>query len=549
MKKLISISTTTRSPYRIKEQLPIFKKYFDGKDWSDQNNQLEFFIRLVQHRLYDPTRGSSSPMPENLRLIFESNEEISFDVAKQIVENANYDDPLRRGRTAIDTQFKLGFLGRYKNIIKITPLGHELLDENINDTISFLKALLKWQLPNQKQKSDYKKKDGYSTIPLISTVKLINEVNKKRKKNNLNPSGITRTEFNIFIPTLINFDLIDTCSNKLIDFRKDLDLINNYDDKKQYIKEYIDQNFTEFDMNNSKDYGDNLRRYFLYTGLFQDNGFFFNVKEDRADLINQICNLSNSIEEFKNMEEFYNYIGTTEIKNLSIPILHKQKPDLNLSNLEKAKTELFVKETLDDLAFLKRREYRFGMGVDAERFMLKFLYILDTTDKIKSNAPSFDDDGYSISTAPSLQTDLQSIYQNFALLGEVTTITSRTQIRDSEMQSVSRHAREFENSSDIEKVFLIFLAPIIHRDMLNQFHYYTDTRGHGYEGQSLNIIPLSFEQIEKLLNKFKKLYSNKREISQKDLKAFFEKIVKHATDYNSAEWSQKITNSIDEFLS
>jgi len=40
MKKLISISTTTRSPYRIKEQLPIFKEYFDGSEWSMRENQL-----------------------------------------------------------------------------------------------------------------------------------------------------------------------------------------------------------------------------------------------------------------------------------------------------------------------------------------------------------------------------------------------------------------------------------------------------------------------------------------------------------------------------
>ena len=143
MKKLISISTTTRSPYRIKEQLPIFKEYFDGSDWSIRENQLEFFIRLVQYRLYDPTKGSSNPLPENLRTLLESDLDISFEDAKKIVKNCNYDDPYRRGRTAIDTQFKLGFLAKYNNIIKITELGHELLNDNVNDTISFLKALLK----------------------------------------------------------------------------------------------------------------------------------------------------------------------------------------------------------------------------------------------------------------------------------------------------------------------------------------------------------------------------------------------------------------------
>ena len=50
--------------------------------------------------------------------------------------------PTEEIRTAIDTQFKLGFLARHNNIIKITELGHELLSDTVNDTVSFLKALL-----------------------------------------------------------------------------------------------------------------------------------------------------------------------------------------------------------------------------------------------------------------------------------------------------------------------------------------------------------------------------------------------------------------------
>ena len=36
------------------------------------------------------------------------NEILVLNLAKKIVENGNFDDPYRRGRTAIDTQFKLG---------------------------------------------------------------------------------------------------------------------------------------------------------------------------------------------------------------------------------------------------------------------------------------------------------------------------------------------------------------------------------------------------------------------------------------------------------
>ena len=548
MKKLISISTTTRSPYRIKEQLPIFKKHFDGFDWSNRDNQLEFFIRLVQYRLYDPTRGSSNPLPESLQSILDSDLDISFEVAKKIVENGNYDDPYRRGRTAIDTQFKLGFLARYNNIIKITELGHELLGNDVNDTVSFLKALLKWQLPNLKQQSHYKEEDGYSTIPLIATIKLIKKVNHIMKKNSLPESGITKNEFNIFVPTLINFNLIDDYANKIVEFRKKFKIINQPREQKTFIEEYKNNNFSDFSMNNSKDYGDNLRRYFLYTGLFRFNGFYFNLKEDRNEIIEQIIQLENTIKTIDTLDNFYNYIGSDKVENLNIVPIEKEKPELNLQNIEKAKSVAFVNTTLEDLNLLKDRDYRFGMGIDAERFMLKFLYILDTTTKIKSNSPSFDDDGYPIATAPSLQPDLQCFYDDFAVLGEVTTITSRTQIRESEMQSISRHTREFENNSSITQTFLLFLAPIIHRDMINQFHFYTTRHNpHGYEGRNLNIVPLSFEHAEKLLEKFKYLYSKDKVITQNELKLFFENIVKHATDYPSDVWSQKILETINNF--
>ena len=350
------------------------------------------------------------------------------------------------------------------------------------------------------------------------------------------------------MPTLINFNLIDNYANQIIEFRKKFKKINKPREQKAFIEEYKNNKFGDFDMNNSKDYGDNLRRYFLYTGLFKYNGFYFNLKEDRNEIIQQIIKLENNIKTIDTLDNFYDYIGSDKVENLKIVIIDKEKPELNLQNIEKAKTVEFVNTALEDLNLLKNRDYRFGMGIDAERFMLKFLYILDTTKQIKSNSPSFDDEGYPIATAPSLQPDLQSFYDDFAVLGEVTTITSRTQIRESEMQSISRHTREFENNSSINQTFLLFLAPIIHRDMINQFHFYTTRHNpHGYEGRNLNVVPLSFEHTEKLLNRFKDMYSRNKLITQNELKLFFENIVKHATDYSSDVWSQKILETINNF--
>ena len=41
-------------------------------------------------------KGSSNPLPESLQSILDSELDISFEVAKKIVENGNYDDPYRR---------------------------------------------------------------------------------------------------------------------------------------------------------------------------------------------------------------------------------------------------------------------------------------------------------------------------------------------------------------------------------------------------------------------------------------------------------------------
>ena len=57
--------------------------------------------------------------------------------------------------------------------------------------------------------------------------------------------------------------------------------------------------------------------------------------------------------------------------------------------------------------------------------------------------------------------------------------------------------------------------------MINQFHFYTTRHNpHGYEGRNLNIVPLSFEHTEKLLEKFKHMYSKNKVITQDELKLF-----------------------------
>ena len=51
MKKPWSITTTTRSPYRLREQLRILNDNFVDLEWT-REKQIDFQILLIQHRLY-----------------------------------------------------------------------------------------------------------------------------------------------------------------------------------------------------------------------------------------------------------------------------------------------------------------------------------------------------------------------------------------------------------------------------------------------------------------------------------------------------------------
>ena len=55
MKRLISISTTVRSPYRIPEQIKVIKKYLVGKKWNNNTMPREFMYRIIQEKAYFPS--------------------------------------------------------------------------------------------------------------------------------------------------------------------------------------------------------------------------------------------------------------------------------------------------------------------------------------------------------------------------------------------------------------------------------------------------------------------------------------------------------------
>jgi hypothetical protein len=97
-----SISTTVRNPERLQEFLRVLAE-FEGKQF-DIEVQKQFQIRLIQERLYSPTK-----IPEELTDKYrDPMATLSFDEARRIFEHQGYKDPAMRGRQSANPPRSIG---------------------------------------------------------------------------------------------------------------------------------------------------------------------------------------------------------------------------------------------------------------------------------------------------------------------------------------------------------------------------------------------------------------------------------------------------------
>ena len=198
MRKPWSISTTVRNPVRLRGFLKILKQ-LEGEDFTKEN-QIKYQILLIKERLYKPIN-----IPQKYQKYYDDPTlEIPFSIAKDIFEYQNYEAPPMRGRQSVNPLNKLGFAIAREGYgpIKITALGNLFLKGNYDIGFIFFKSLLKLQFPNPWSKV-FSERHGFNIMPFIATLRLIKELNKKS-----GVKGLSRDEFCLFIPTLINAEHI-----------------------------------------------------------------------------------------------------------------------------------------------------------------------------------------------------------------------------------------------------------------------------------------------------------------------------------------------------
>lgn len=596
MKKPWSITTTLRNPERLRIFLIVLKQLENYK-WNLEN-QREYQVLLIKNRFYG--YGSSQfyngLSQKQIDLIEDQTKEISFEQAEEIFNVKNYEDPAMRGRQSINPLKKFGFVVIKDKKICITSLGKLFLRDDFDLGEIFFRSFIKWQIPNL-DSDDYKLEDGYDIKPFIGVLHLIQKVNEKSEKLEEKAKGISKEEFSLFCPTLVNYEDIDSYAEKIITLRGNLKgktkqeqkiILDRY--KKVFAQEFLGtSDATEIQklLKNLKDYGDNAIRYFRLTRYIyiRGGGFYIDLEPRRSVEINALLDFDNAQSKtFRSKEEYLDYISDIskpklpwETKEKLTEIAVKLLEDIKLYEKEIGATpkifldhkkldEDSLKRFIDDLRNYRRElqdkqnqqksqeieqikkyieELKNIFNTDNKPILLEKLLslglnALNDALKIKPNYPVGDDNEPTF-TAPANTPDIECFYENYNAICEVTMLTGRDQWYN-EGQPVMRHLRDFENKYQDKKAYCLFVAPKLHRDTINTFW---SAIKYEYEGQKQRIIPLSINIFVELLKILVEIKENGKFLRHNELFSLYDKILEASTNLSdSNEWIKNISNTI-----
>lgn len=179
-----SISTTLRNPDRMIDWLKVVNNYLIGETWNNEN-QIRFQILLIQHKLYKPTNITAIEKEK-----FEDfNSNFTYDEAKIMFEEQNYQDPAMRGRTSLSPFKKMGLIKISNNTIYLTSMGEYLLSDNYDFGYFLFRIFLKWEYKNPSEKGT---NSNFNINPFIATLHLINKVNEIAIERNEIVKGISK---------------------------------------------------------------------------------------------------------------------------------------------------------------------------------------------------------------------------------------------------------------------------------------------------------------------------------------------------------------------
>lgn len=588
-----------RNPERIQPFLEVLKE-MEGEEFNE-DGQIKYQVLLIQNRLYEPFN-----LPAELQRLYETLEDkMSYSDALSIFEfmkresSILADDPGVRGRTSVAPLTKMGLAVAKKTSgpTVITDFGNALLEKKIDLGEAFFRFLLKWQLPNP-ESSGYKKEDGYDIKPFVGVLHLVQEVNRLMIAENKKPKGVSREEFNIFGPTLINHEDIEEYAKKILEMRRERKNLNDRS-QKQYINEYRNRWAAGFIQSNDpqkiakfvadlKDYGDSAIRYFRLTQyvIIRGSGYYIDLEPRRAielgallsgddsealdtfDASTYFAYLSDSAQPILPWEtgpqlmsiakEVFDDLARYEVKLSLSPKYDSQFDEMKDSDLKTLIAEMrayrrelqeevnrvasqsteSIKEYVSALHNIRSQD---NPPLALEKYTALALHALNDAIKIQPNYPVRDDNEPTF-TAPAGVPDIECVYESFSSIAEVTMLTNRSQWYN-EGQPVMRHLRDFEDVNSDKSAYCLFISPGLHRDTINTFW---SSVKHEYEGSKQKIIPLTIDNFSLILATLIHCKELNKPFTSLHLVTLYDAIADSVgTCQNAGEWIEAIPGIIN----
>lgn len=592
---LWSMSTTIREAERIMGFLKTAAT-LDGQKW-DKPCQCKFQILLIQNHEYlndtEDTQVRKKLSQEQVAALSAWDVEMSYQMAESIFNAKQYKEPDMRGRQSMSPLVKLGLVYYENKIIRISDMGHKLLNGDITFEEMMLDALLKYQYPNPAGKG-FK---TWNTKPFISALRLIKRVNDICEEKGEIAKGISSREFGIFVLSLKSYQDVDKVAELLLNFRKERSKYTTEQEKEKFTNDYIRTYLADFNnpIKNCKEYTDNMIRYFRMTKYIYIRGKFdhtyIDLEPRRMTEINAILENDKGMAKPFTLHDWNKFMGVygtyqlpfeslekltaiaTEITNeiltfetsLHIPVTQKTIPQniIDLKTYIKEQREyrtylqnLSIKqavhkdyskihetiESLTDIYTHNKTKLAKKLSIELEKWTNVALNILNDAVLIKPNSP-VGDDNEPVYTAPSGVPDIECYYHSFNAICEVTMLTNREQWYN-EGQPVMRHLRDFESANANLPAYCLFVAPTLHKDTINTF--YVSVK-YEYEGKQQRIIPITIPQLKLILQVVQTRLMQDKPFIHNYIKQLYDDCVNLSDVRDSTQWLNKIDHTIAEW--
>jgi len=528
-------NTTVRNPERIKDALRVFKEQFEGRKF-DVPTQNEFFSELIIANVIkgDPSQAGSR------------------------------DWSARKWASAFN---KLGLAlprgTKVNPVVTITEAGNMLLSEHALESDVFLRQMLKIQLPSPTEDN----LDGAAIHPFYLVLSVAYELLER----GLRPLG--KEEIALFVQSATSDNQAGEIIERIEQYRTTRDVIEGRIGKRKFFLEQLTQKARELygddaspqKVSTLQDYSDTTVRYSSITGIFTIGRQSLVIKEDQVNLAkalveagapkllsdeefwdvfhnptvpalptdntgflrNDITSLERRLVELS-QQTGASVEGRSEISRDNVLELKRRREDLE-HELTSLKEIQFYRaqhssEQVEDIKSLfesiMARETIGGSDYRpawAEWGVWRVFLSINTISNPVSETRGFkvNSELFPVHHAKGGAADLCFRYDDGTILPTEITLSTNERQFNMEGEAVKFHVKSVVEMNQSSDVIGVFTAPDVHVATAHEFFgadFYSQKLGGVVK---LNIVPLSFEQLQSFLPGQRNACNNGAELLEK----------------------------------